>query len=105
MGTLTDTPSNSKPFSDKIIHTYKYPVAKLSFFNYLPNSIEKSPSSELDGNSACQEIPCLLWNLKVHYYAQKSQLILRLDLYKAVYLPGPHNKPCHKNSTYIYQLK
>jgi hypothetical protein len=36
------------------------------------NSIEQSPPLEANGHSASQEVPCILSNLKVHYYVHKS---------------------------------
>jgi len=33
--------------------------------------MEQSPSSEANSHSTSQEIPCLLWNSKVHYRVQK----------------------------------
>jgi len=36
------------------------------------NSTEKSPSSEAKSSSASQEIPYIVWNLKVHYRTHKS---------------------------------
>jgi hypothetical protein len=36
------------------------------------NYMEQSPSWEANGSSASQEIPCILWNLKVHYHIYKS---------------------------------
>jgi len=33
----------------------------------LTDSIEQGPSSEANQFSASQEIPCILWNPKVHY--------------------------------------
>jgi len=38
----------------------------------ITNSMEKNPSSEANSHSACQEIPCLLWNLEVHYRVHNS---------------------------------
>jgi hypothetical protein len=34
--------------------------------------MEQSPSWEANTSSASQEIPRVLWNLKVHYRTQKS---------------------------------
>jgi hypothetical protein len=39
--------------------------------------MEKSPSWEANSHSACQEIPCLLQNPKVHYHVHKTLPILR----------------------------
>ena len=36
------------------------------------NSIDQSPSWERNGSSASQEIPCILWNPKVHSRIQNS---------------------------------
>jgi hypothetical protein len=36
------------------------------------NSMVQSPSWEADSHSPSQEIPCLLWNPKVHYYVYKG---------------------------------
>jgi len=34
--------------------------------------MKQSPSSEANSHAASQEIPCLIWNLKVHYHVHKS---------------------------------
>jgi hypothetical protein len=36
------------------------------------NYMEQSPSQEAISRAASQEIPCLLWNLKVHYCVPKN---------------------------------
>jgi hypothetical protein len=41
------------------------------YTDILTYSIEQSPSSEATWFSASQEIPCILWNLKVHYHIHK----------------------------------
>ena len=41
---------------------------------WLTNSTEHSPSWEDSRSSATQEIPSILWNLKVHYRIQKIRL-------------------------------
>jgi hypothetical protein len=33
----------------------------------------KSPSWKQNRSAASQQIPCILWNLKVHYHFQNSQ--------------------------------
>jgi hypothetical protein len=38
----------------------------------LTNSMEQSPSWEAKTSWATQEIPCILWNLKVHNRSHKS---------------------------------
>jgi len=40
----------------------------------LTNSMEHSPSWEANSYSGSQEIPCLLWNLRVHYCVHSSLL-------------------------------
>jgi hypothetical protein len=40
--------------------------------NQQTNSMEQSPSWEANSHSANQEIPCLLWNPKVHYRVDKD---------------------------------
>ena len=35
------------------------------------NCMQHSPSSEANSSSVCQEIPCILWNLKAHYCTHK----------------------------------
>jgi hypothetical protein len=42
-------------------------LGHLMSYTLLPNTMEQSPSSEADSHSASQEIPCLLWDPKVHY--------------------------------------
>jgi hypothetical protein len=36
------------------------------------HSVEQSPSWEANSRSASKDIPCILWNWKVHYSVQKS---------------------------------
>ena len=39
---------------------------------YILYTMEQSPSWEAERSSASQEIPCILWNLKVHFCIYKS---------------------------------
>jgi len=54
--TKTNGPSANDIFSDKNRNV-----------TWLLTSIEERPSSEAIQFSASQEIPCILWNPKVHY--------------------------------------
>jgi len=53
-------------------------VYVLVYILALTNSTEKSPSWEANNHSASQEIPCLSWNLKVHYCIHNGLPIPRL---------------------------
>jgi hypothetical protein len=46
-------------------------VSTNAYCNWL-HSIEQRPFKEANRSSATQEIPCILWNLKVHYRIQNS---------------------------------
>jgi len=39
--------------------------------------MDQSPSSDANSRSASQEIPCLLWNLKVYYCVHRGLLLVR----------------------------
>jgi hypothetical protein len=41
-------------------------------FYLLPYSMDWSPTREADRRLAAQEIPCLLWNPKIHYRVHKN---------------------------------
>ena len=68
-----------------ILISFMYATRKHAFFlwrqninlasttNWLTNSIEQSSSWKANRSSACQEIPLILWSLKVHYLIHKSQ--------------------------------
>jgi hypothetical protein len=45
---------------------------KLILYMYITNYMEQSPSSEANRSSAIQEIPRMLWNLKIYYRIHKN---------------------------------
>jgi hypothetical protein len=54
--------------------------------DYLTNSMELSPSSEVDSRPPSQEITCSLWNPEVHYLVRKiAQLVLILSHMNSVH--------------------
>jgi len=52
------------------------------------NSIEQSPSWELNRFSATQEIPCILWNPKVHNRIHKSASCHYPEIYQSSPCPS-----------------
>jgi hypothetical protein len=48
-----------------------------------------SPSTEVNTCSASQEIPCLLWNTKIHYCAFKNLSLVILSQMNPVHLLTP----------------
>jgi hypothetical protein len=47
-------------------------MSVLPIYLRMTNSIERSASWDADSRSAHEEIPCLLWNARVHYDVHKS---------------------------------
>ena len=68
----------------------RYPIGCTLSLCLLAYCIEHSPSWEANQFSDSQEIPCIVWNLKVHYNIYKClPPILNLSQINPVYPPHP----------------
>jgi hypothetical protein len=68
------------------------------FTHLLTYSMQQSPSWEANWFSASQEIPCILWNLKVHYCIYKCPPpVPILSQVNSVHAPPSHFLKIHLN--------
>jgi hypothetical protein len=66
----------------------------------ITKSTEQKPSWEANSHSNGQEIPSLLWNLKVHYRVYKSPILVHvLEKLNAAHAFPPHFSQIHFNTT------
>ena len=59
------------------------------------NSMKKSCSLEANSSSACQEIPCILWNPNVHYNVHYTLLPVSIL---------SHNNPIHAVPFFFFEI-
>ena len=65
---------------------------------YITNYMPRSPSLESNRYSASQEIPCILWNPKVHYHVHKQpSLVPVLNQINPVHATTSHFLRIHVN--------
>ena len=88
---------NGKGQQSNIRHPFNFHLCWLEN-TILTYCMEQNPSWEADRSSASQEIPRILWNLKVHYCIHNSQppvpILSQLD---SVHIPTSHFLKIHSN--------
>jgi hypothetical protein len=91
-----------KPWTNQPTNSETQQALPTFLRSYVSNCMEQNPSWEANSHPASQEIPCLLWNTKVHYGVHNSPTLVGIlsQMHPVHYFPSYFSK-IHSNIIFL----